>query len=70
MVSGLIFILLLFLVLVDLEVAQFIALLGVGYNPQPVSQVVLFKILLGEVFQVPGGVEGKTITITSDDMTK
>lgn len=48
----LIFILLL-LILVDLEVAQFIALLGVRYYTQPVTQVVLLEILLGKIFQVP-----------------
>lgn len=52
MFSGLIFILLL-LILVDLEVAQLVALLGVGYNPQPVPEVVLFQIFLGEILQVP-----------------
>lgn len=62
-VSGLIFVLLLLLVLVDLEVAQLVALLGVGHDPQPVPEVVLFQILLGEVLQVPDRdeEEGETI---------
>lgn len=48
----LIFILLL-LILVDLEVAQLIALLGVRYNTQPVTQVVLLEVLLGKILQIP-----------------
>lgn len=51
MVSALIFLLLL-LILVDLEVAQFVTLLGVGHNPQPVPEVVLLQVLLGEILQV------------------
>lgn len=51
-VSDLIFLLFLF-ILVDLEVAQLVALLGVGHDPQPVSEVVLFQVLLSEVLQVP-----------------
>lgn len=56
-IFGLIFLLLL-LILVDLEVAQLIALLGVGYDPQPVPEVVLLQVLLGEILQVPGGRNG------------
>lgn len=52
MVSDLIFLLLLF-VLVDLEVAQLVALLGVSHHPQPVPEVVLLQILLGKIFQIP-----------------
>lgn len=48
----LIFVLLL-LILVDLEVAQFIALLGVRYYTQPVTQVVLLEVLLGQILQIP-----------------
>ena len=43
---------LLFLVLVDLEVAQFKGLLGAGHHAQPVTQVVLLQVLLGQVLQV------------------
>ncbi len=49
--SGLIFLLLL-LVLVDLEVAQLVALLGVGHDAQPVPEVVLLQVLLGEILQI------------------
>lgn len=48
----LIFLLLLF-VLVDLEVAQLVALLGVRHDPQPVPEVVLLQVLLGQILQVP-----------------
>lgn len=63
MVSGLIFLLFL-LVLVDLEVAQLVALLGVSHNPQPVPEVVLLEVLLGEVLQIPerDEADGETIT--------
>lgn len=50
----LIFILLL-LVLVDLEVAQFVAFLGVSYYTQPVTQVVLLEVLFGKILQIPLG---------------
>lgn len=43
----------LLLILVDLEVAQLVALLGVSHDPQPVPEVVLLQILLGEILQVP-----------------
>lgn len=61
-VSGLIFLLFLF-ILVDLEVAQLIALLGVGHNPQPVPEVVLLQIFLGKILQIPekNEAQGKTI---------
>lgn len=61
-VSGLIFLFLLF-ILIDLEVAQLVALLGVGHDPQPVPEVVLLQILLGKILQVPerNEEEGKTI---------
>ena len=49
----LIFILFLLLILVDLEVAQLVALLGVSNDAQPVSQVVFLQVLLGQIFQVP-----------------
>lgn len=50
---SLILVLFLLLVLVDLEVAQFVALLGVRHDAQPVSQVVLLQVFFGEIFQVP-----------------
>lgn len=50
--SGLIFVLFL-LILVDLEVAQLVALLGVGHHPQPVPQVVFLQVLLGQILKVP-----------------
>lgn len=50
--DNLIFLLFLF-VLIDLEVAQFVALLGVRHDPQPVPEVVLLQVLLGQILQVP-----------------
>lgn len=50
---SLILVLFLLLVLVDLEVAQFVALLGVCHDTQPVSQVILLQVLFSKVFQVP-----------------
>ena len=50
----LIIIFLLFLILVDLEVTQLVALLGVGHHSEPVSQVVLLQVLFSEVLQIPG----------------
>lgn len=50
--ESLIFLLFLF-VLVDLEVAEFVALLGVRHNPQPVPEVILLQVLLGQILQVP-----------------
>ena len=52
---GLVLVVLLLLILVDLEVAQLVALLGVRHHAQPVPQVVLLQVLLGQVLQVPGG---------------
>ena len=40
---------------VDLEVSELVAVLGVGNHTQPVSQVVLLQVLLGEVLQVSLG---------------
>ena len=51
-IVNLIFILLFLFILVDLEVAQLIALLGVGHNAQPVTEIVLLQVLLGQIFQV------------------
>lgn len=56
-VSDLILLFLL-LILVDLEVAQLVALLGVSHHPQPVPEVVLLQILLGEILQVPENKRG------------
>ena len=47
-----VFVFLFFLVIVDLEVAELIRVLGGGNNAQPVSQVVLLQVLLGEILQV------------------
>lgn len=49
----LIFIFFILLVLIDLEVAKFIALLRISHNTQPVSEVVLLQILLSKILQVP-----------------
>ena len=43
------------LLIVDLEVSELVAVLGVGNHSQPVSQVVLLQVLLGEVLQVSLG---------------
>ena len=40
---------------VNLEVSELVAVLGVGNHTQPVSQVVLLQVLLGEVLQVSLG---------------
>ena len=40
---------------VDLEVSELIAVLGVGHNTEPVPEVVLLQVLLGEVLQVSLG---------------
>lgn len=52
-VSVLVFLLL--LVLVDLEVAQLVALFAVSHDAQPVTEVVLLQVLLGQVLQIPAG---------------
>merc|ERR1719461_1783400 len=41
--------------IVDLEVSELVAVLGAGDHTQPVPQVVLLQILLGEVLQVSLG---------------
>ena len=43
---------LLFLVVVDLEVAELIRVLGSSYNTQPISEVVLLQVLLCQILQV------------------
>ena len=46
-------ILILGLLVVDLEVSQLVGVLGRCHHPQPISQVVLLEVLLGEVLEVP-----------------
>lgn len=48
----LIFFFLFLLVLVDLEIPQLVALLRVGNNTQPVAQIVLLQIFLGQVLEI------------------
>lgn len=43
----------LIVLLADLEVTQLIRLLVRRHNPEPVTQVVLLQVLLGEILQVP-----------------
>merc|ERR1719412_3008924 len=43
------------LLIVDLEVSELVAVLGAGHHTEPVPQVVLLQILLGEVLQVSLG---------------
>lgn len=43
----------LLVVLADLEVTQLIRLLVRCHHPEPVTQVVLLQVLLGEILQVP-----------------
>ena len=50
-----IFVLSVRLLIVDLEVSELVAVLGVGYNTEPVPEVVLLQVLLGEVLQVSLG---------------
>merc|ERR1712045_731729 len=49
---------LLIVVVVDLEVSQLVAVLGVGNHTQPVPQVVFLQVLLGEVLKVALGEGG------------
>ncbi len=52
--SSLLVVLLLFLlVVVDLEVPELVGVLGGGHDAQPVPQVVLLEVLLGQVLEVP-----------------
>lgn len=50
-VSDLIFLLFLF-ILVDLEVAQLVALLGVSHDAQPVTKIVFLQVFLGQILKV------------------
>ena len=43
------------LLVVDLEVSELIAVLGVGHNTEPVPEVVLLQVLLGEVLEISLG---------------
>ena len=43
---------LLIVVVVDLEVSQLVAVLGVGNHTQPVPQVVFLQVLLGQILKV------------------
>jgi len=43
------------LLVVDLEVSELIAVLGVGNHTKPVSKVILLQVLLGEILEVPLG---------------
>merc|ERR550525_2233284 len=43
------------LLIVDLEVSELVAVLGASHHTQPVPQVVLLQILLGEVLEVSLG---------------
>ena len=40
------------LIVVDLEVSEFIRILGCGNYTEPISQVILLKVLLGQILQV------------------
>lgn len=60
-IINLIFILLLLFILIDLEVAKLIALLGVGHHTQPVTEVVFLQILLGQILQVSARQQMKTV---------
>lgn len=47
-----IIVVILFLI-VNLEVSEFVWILGAGHNPQPISEVILLQVLLSQVFEVP-----------------
>merc|ERR1719195_1212205 len=49
---------LLIVVVVDLEISQLVAVLGVGNHTQPIPQVVLLQVLLGKVLKVALGEGG------------
>merc|ERR1712177_93489 len=62
---------LLIVVVVDLEVSQLVAVLGVGNHTQPVPQVVFLQVLLGEVLQVAlgeggGGGDGNLVLLPDE----
>ena len=47
-----VFVFLLFLIVVNLEVAELIRVLGGSNNAQPIPQVVFLQVLLGKILQV------------------
>merc|ERR1712110_953957 len=53
--ASLVVLVLLVVLVVDLEVAELVGVLGGGDDAQPVPQVVLLEVLLGEVLEVPLG---------------
>merc|ERR1719175_354599 len=62
---------LLIVVVVDLEVSQLVAVLGVGNHTQPVPQVVLLQVLFGEVLKVAlgeggGGGDGNLVLLPDE----
>merc|ERR1719384_94458 len=46
------------ILIVDLEVSELVAVLGGSNNAEPIPQVVLLQVLLGQVLQVPLGEGG------------
>lgn len=61
-IINLIFIFLLLFILVDLEVAELVALLGVCHHTQPVTKVVFLQVLLCQILQVSAQQETKTVS--------
>lgn len=61
-IINLIFIFLLLFILVDLEVAELVALLGVRHHTQPVTKVVFLQVLLCQILQVSAQQETKTVS--------
>ena len=59
-IINLIFIFLLLFILVDLEVAELVALLGVCHHTQPVTKVVFLQVLLCQILQVSAQQETKS----------
>merc|ERR1719433_1754600 len=62
---------LLIVVVVDLEVSQLVAVLGVGNHTQPVPQIVFLQVLLGKVLQVAlreggGGGDGNLVLLPDE----
>ena len=53
--SLVIFLIIIFLI-VNLEVAQLVSILRAGNHPQPIHQIVLLQVLLGQILQIPLGV--------------
>ena len=61
-IINLIFIFLLLFILVDLEVAELVALLGVCHHTQPVTKVVFLQVLLCQILQVSAQQETRTVS--------